>query len=81
MKMTFRWYGDNDPVTLEKIRQIPGMTGIVSAIYDIPVGEVWPMDRILELKQKIKRFYIVSYRSYLAEYDTEPSFFHNLALI
>ena len=53
MKMTFRWYGDNDPVTLEKIRQIPGMTGIVSAIYDIPVGEVWPMDRILELKQKI----------------------------
>ena len=40
MQMTFRWYGDDDPVTLSKIRQIPGMTGIVSAIYDIPVGEV-----------------------------------------
>lgn len=37
--MTFRWYGDSDPVTLEYIRQIPGVTGIVSAIYDIPVGE------------------------------------------
>ncbi len=54
MKMTFRWYGDSDPVTLEKIRQIPGMTGIVSAIYDIPVGEVWPLDKILELKAKIE---------------------------
>ena len=33
MKMTFRWYGEDDPVTLEKIRQIPGMKGIVSAVY------------------------------------------------
>ena len=42
MKMTFRWYGDSDPVSLEYIRQIPGMHGIVSAVYDVPVGEVWP---------------------------------------
>ena len=33
MKMTFRWYGDNDPVTLGQIRQIPGVTGIVSVSY------------------------------------------------
>lgn len=45
MKMTFRWYGDSDPVTLQYIRQIPGMTGVVSAIYDIPVGEVWPLEK------------------------------------
>ncbi len=32
MKMTFRWYGEDDPVTLDKIRQIPGMTGVVSAV-------------------------------------------------
>lgn len=38
MKMTFRWYGDSDPVTLKEIRQIPQMQGIVSAIYDVPVG-------------------------------------------
>ena len=54
MKMTFRWYGEDDPVTLEKIRQIPGMTGIVSAIYDIPVGEAWPFERILKLKETIE---------------------------
>lgn len=54
MKMTFRWYGKDDPVTLEKIRQIPGVTGIVSAIYDIPVGEVWPLERITELKREVE---------------------------
>lgn len=54
MKMTFRWYGDDDKVTLDNIRQIPGMYGIVSAIYDIPVGEVWPMEKIIELKEKIE---------------------------
>jgi mannonate dehydratase len=52
--MTFRWYGDTDPVPLAYIRQIPGMVGVVSAIYDVPVGGVWPIDRILSLKQKIE---------------------------
>ena len=51
MKMTFRWYGKTDPVSLEYISQIPGMTGVVTAIYDIPVGEVWPLDKITELKE------------------------------
>ncbi|MFB5191951.1 mannonate dehydratase [Alicyclobacillus fastidiosus] len=55
MKLTFRWYGDEDPVKLEYIRQIPGMTGIVSAIYDVPVGEIWPLEAILSLKEKIHR--------------------------
>jgi len=54
MKMSFRWYGDSDPVSLEHIRQIPGLHGIVSAIYDVPVGEVWPMARILALKARIQ---------------------------
>ncbi|WPC44020.1 mannonate dehydratase [Clostridium sp. JS66] len=54
MKMTFRWYGDDDKVTLDQIKQIPGMTGIVSAIYDVPVGEVWPMEKITALKEKIE---------------------------
>lgn len=54
MKMTFRWYGKDDPVTLEKIRQTPGVTGIVSAIYDIPVGEVWDYERIAELKSTVE---------------------------
>ena len=53
MKMTFRWYGKTDPVSLEYISQIPGMTGVVTAIYDIPVGEVWPLDKIMELKEEV----------------------------
>lgn len=54
MEMTFRWYGKDDPVTLEKIRQIPGVTGIVSAIYDIPVGEAWSREKIAELKKTVE---------------------------
>ena len=55
MKMTFRWYGDSDPVKIEYIAQIPGMKGIVTAIYDIPVGEVWPLEKIKELKEKVEK--------------------------
>ncbi|MDQ0338260.1 mannonate dehydratase [Caldalkalibacillus uzonensis] len=54
MKMTFRWFGDDDNVTLDQIRQIPGVSGIVSAIYDVPVGETWPLEKIFELKSKIE---------------------------
>ena len=53
MKMTFRWYGDTDPVSLKYIRQIPGMSGIVSAIYDVPVGEVWPIEKLQALRDTI----------------------------
>ncbi len=51
MKMTFRWYGPDDPVTPEQIRQIPCMTGVVSAVYDVPPGEVWPKGAISRLKK------------------------------
>lgn len=54
MKMSFRWFGATDPVPLNYIRQIPGMHGIVSAVYDIPVGEVWPVDKIKALKATIE---------------------------
>ena len=33
MKMSFRWYGPDDPVTLQNIRQIPNMQAIVTAVY------------------------------------------------
>jgi mannonate dehydratase len=54
MKMSFRWYGDTDPVKLEYIRQIPGIHSIVSAIYDVPVGEVWPVEKLQALKGRIE---------------------------
>ena len=51
MKMTFRWYGESDSIPLKYIRQIPNMSGVVTAVYDVPVGEVWSKDKIFELKK------------------------------
>ena len=45
VKMTLRWFGPTDPIPLAYIRQIPGVTGVVSAIYDTPVGDAWPRIR------------------------------------
>ena len=55
MEMTFRWYGSNEEkITLQQIRQIPGVKGIVGTLFDIPAGEVWPKDRIKALKEQIE---------------------------
>ena len=55
MEMTLRWYGlEYDTVSLKHIRQIPGVTGVITTLYDIPPGEVWPIDRIRDLKQEVK---------------------------
>ena len=51
MKMTFRWYGESDSISLSAIRQIPNMSGVVTAVYRVPVGEVWPREDIARLKQ------------------------------
>ncbi len=51
MKLSFRWYGKDDAITLEQIRQIPGMDSVVTAVYDVPVGEVWSRESIAELKK------------------------------
>ena len=54
MKMTFRWYGPGaDPIPLQYIRQIPGMTGVVTSLLDMPAGELWPLDRLKALKQEV----------------------------
>lgn len=55
MKLSFRWYGDNDPVKIEYIKQIPNMQSIVTAIYDVPVGETWSQDSIMRLKEKVEQ--------------------------
>lgn len=53
MRMVFRWYGEgNDPVSLWQIKQIPGVEGIVWALHDIPAGEAWPLERMLEVKKQ-----------------------------
>ena len=51
MKMTFRWYGESDSIPLSYIKQIPNMSGVVTAVYDVPVGEVWECGKIARLKE------------------------------
>lgn len=49
MKMTWRWYGQgNDDITLDHIRQIPGVMGAVWSLHDKVAGEAWEMERIQE---------------------------------
>jgi mannonate dehydratase len=54
VKISFRWFGSkDDSVTLNQIKQIPGMDGIVGGLFDIPVGEVWPLEPILALRDEV----------------------------
>jgi mannonate dehydratase len=55
MQMTFRWFGRDDPISLTYIRQIPGVGGIVSALYDVPVGDPWPAERLNKLQHDVER--------------------------
>lgn len=55
MEMTLRWFGkDADAVTLQQIRQIPGVTGVVTTLYDTMPGEVWPLERIKDMKEEVE---------------------------
>ena len=55
MEMTLRWFGEGvDSVSLEQIRQIPGVKGVITTLYDIPAGEEWPMERILQMKEQVE---------------------------
>ena len=55
MEMTFRWYGSKfDTVTLEQIRQIPGVTGVITTLYDTTPGQVWTREAIHALKEEVE---------------------------
>lgn len=54
MEKTWRWFGRKDPITLDMLRQI-GVEGIVTALHNIPLGEVWPREEIRSLREEIER--------------------------
>ena len=55
MQMTLRWYGSkHDTVTLKQIRQIPGVKGVITTLYDTAPGEVWSRERIRAMKEEVE---------------------------
>ena len=55
MQMTLRWYGSkHDSVTLEQIRQIPGVKGVITTLYDSVPGEAWSLEDIRAMKKEVE---------------------------
>lgn len=55
MEKTWRWFGKNDKITLAMLKQI-GVEGIVTALHDVPLGEVWTREKIHDLKAYIESY-------------------------
>ena len=55
MEKTWRWFGKNDKITLSMLKQI-GVEGIVTALHDVPNGEVWTREKIRDLREYIESY-------------------------
>ncbi len=55
MQMTLRWFGSkHDSVTLEQIRQVPGVKAVITTLYDTVPGEAWELEDIRALKREVE---------------------------
>lgn len=55
MEKTWRWFGKKDKITLSMLKQI-GVEGIVTALHDVPNGEVWTREKIRDLREYIESY-------------------------
>ncbi|HEY8392756.1 MAG TPA: mannonate dehydratase [Capillibacterium sp.] len=56
MKLIMRWFPEgDDSVTLEQIKQVPGVSGVATCLPDLPAGEVWPLERLTALKEEVNK--------------------------
>ena len=53
LEKTWRWFGINDPITLDHLAQM-GVEGVITALHHIPNGEIWPVDEIMKVKSAIE---------------------------
>ncbi|MDY5077171.1 MAG: mannonate dehydratase, partial [Bacteroidaceae bacterium] len=53
MEKTWRWFGRQDKITLDMLRQI-GVEGIVTALHDVPNGEIWSQEKVRDMRQYIE---------------------------
>lgn len=53
LEESWRWFGNSDPVTLDEIK-MTGVQSIVTALHDVPIGEIWHLDQLLERKKIIE---------------------------
>lgn len=55
LEKTWRWFGKNDAVTLSDLKQM-GVEGVVTSLYHIPAGEIWPVEEIQAVKREIEQY-------------------------
>jgi mannonate dehydratase len=56
MKLILHWFGESDAVRLDQIRQVPCLVGVGSDFEEIPIGEVWPVEKLAALRERVESF-------------------------
>ncbi|GMA15159.1 mannonate dehydratase (plasmid) [Deinococcus metallilatus] len=54
MELTMRWFGPADPVQLWQLRQVPNLSGVVTALHDFAPGEPWTRQAMQDLRQRVE---------------------------